>query len=86
MKTLTPKQPNYDEMKRRLRGARLKKIIDFKDKISKKNNSKSILEGSVNKDRKLVQITYDHRKCLIIKDKLKKKLKFDKLPTANFLM
>ena len=32
MKTLTPKQPNYDEMKKRLKGVRLKKIIELKEK------------------------------------------------------
>ncbi len=84
MKTLTPKQPNYDDLKRKLKGVRLKKIIDFKD-YSKKNNSKSILERN-DRDRKLSNISYDHKKCLITKNKLKKKLKFDKLPATNFLL
>ena len=80
MKTLTPKAPNYEEINKKLRVARLKKILDYKKKVSSKNNARN------SKDFHPSLISYDHKKYFSLKDKIKKKPKFEKFSPLNLLV
>ena len=78
MKKKHPKAPDYEEMKKKLKMARIKKILAYKENTERRN-AHSILKYC----EKPNNICYDHNKYNCLKEKVMTRTKFVKIFSTN---